>query len=43
MTLGFPTIVIPALKGGEGRVQDKGFSLSDDEISWFSEFDESSK
>lgn len=37
MTLGFPTIVIPALRGGEGRVLDKEFSLTDEQISWFSE------
>lgn len=37
MTLGFPTIVIPALKGGEGRIVDTAFSLNDEQISWFSE------
>lgn len=36
MTLGFPTIVIPALKGGDGRVQDDALSLTDEQISWFS-------
>lgn len=38
MTLGFPTIVIPAIQGGEGRKpdSDKAFSLTEDQISWFS-------
>lgn len=36
MTLGFPTIVIPAIKGGDGRSVDQEFSLTDDQISWFS-------
>lgn len=39
MTLGFPTIVIPAIQGGEGRepTQDDRLLLNKDEISWFSE------
>lgn len=36
MTLGFPTIIIPATKGGDGREADSEFSLSDDQISWIS-------
>lgn len=36
MTLGFPTIVIPAIKGGDGRTTDQQFSLTDEQISWFS-------
>lgn len=38
MTLGFPTIVIPAIQGGEGRRegQDSGIVLNKEEISWFS-------
>lgn len=38
MTLGFPTIVIPAIQGGEGRDENRGddFLLTADEISWFS-------
>ncbi|XP_023178926.2 facilitated trehalose transporter Tret1 isoform X2 [Drosophila hydei] len=38
MTLGFPTIVIPAIQGGEGRGegQDSGIVLNKEEISWFS-------
>lgn len=38
MTLGFPTIVIPAIQGGEGRgpSMERGFTLSKDEISWLS-------
>uniref|UniRef100_A0A1B0GIU9 Major facilitator superfamily (MFS) profile domain-containing protein n=1 Tax=Lutzomyia longipalpis TaxID=7200 RepID=A0A1B0GIU9_LUTLO len=38
MTLGFPTIVIPAIQGGEGRetTQDSRLLLNKDEISWFS-------
>ncbi|XP_065076112.1 uncharacterized protein LOC135699735 [Ochlerotatus camptorhynchus] len=38
MTLGFPTIVIPAIQGGEGRgpSMEKGFTLSKEEISWLS-------
>uniref|UniRef100_A0A1B0D994 Major facilitator superfamily (MFS) profile domain-containing protein n=1 Tax=Phlebotomus papatasi TaxID=29031 RepID=A0A1B0D994_PHLPP len=38
MTLGFPTIVIPAIQGGEGRepTQDDRLLLNKDEISWFS-------
>lgn len=38
MTLGFSTIVIPAIQGGEGRgpSMEEGFTLSRDEISWLS-------
>jgi len=37
MTLGFPTIVIPAIQGGEGRSETSGdILLNKDEISWFS-------
>lgn len=38
MTLGFPTIVIPAIQGGEGRDpgQHQDIILNKDEISWFS-------
>lgn len=38
MTLGFPTIVIPAIQGGEGRgpSMEEGFTLNKDEISWLS-------
>ncbi|GAB0095006.1 TRET1 [Sergentomyia squamirostris] len=38
MTLGFPTILIPAIQGGEGRepTQDDQLILSKDEISWLS-------
>ncbi|XP_002000342.2 facilitated trehalose transporter Tret1 isoform X2 [Drosophila mojavensis] len=38
MTLGFPTIVIPAIQGGEGRREgsDSGIVLNKEEISWFS-------
>ncbi|XP_017018575.1 facilitated trehalose transporter Tret1 isoform X2 [Drosophila kikkawai] len=37
MTLGFPTIVIPAIQGGEGRSETSGdIVLNKDEISWFS-------
>ncbi|XP_053690723.1 uncharacterized protein LOC128739269 [Sabethes cyaneus] len=38
MTLGFPTIVIPAIQGGDGRVPsyEKDFVLSRDQISWLS-------
>ncbi|XP_055642354.1 proton myo-inositol cotransporter hmit-1.3-like isoform X2 [Toxorhynchites rutilus septentrionalis] len=38
MTLGFPTIVIPAIQGGEGRGPsiEKDFTLSKEEISWLS-------
>ncbi|XP_017475702.1 PREDICTED: facilitated trehalose transporter Tret1 isoform X2 [Rhagoletis zephyria] len=35
MTLGFPTIVIPAIQGGEGR-EPSDIVLNRDEISWFS-------
>lgn len=40
MTLGFPTIVIPAIQGGEGRDPSGSgeIVLSRDEISWFSMF-----
>lgn len=37
MTLGFPTIVIPAIQGGEGR-EPSDIVLNKDEISWFSEY-----
>ncbi|XP_064549236.1 facilitated trehalose transporter Tret1 isoform X2 [Drosophila montana] len=38
MTLGFPTIVIPAIQGGEGRSEDHSSDivLNKEEISWFS-------
>ncbi|KAH8310930.1 hypothetical protein KR044_003484, partial [Drosophila immigrans] len=38
MTLGFPTIVIPAIQGGEGRSDGRSgeIVLNKDEISWFS-------
>ncbi|EDV93542.1 facilitated trehalose transporter Tret1 isoform X2 [Drosophila grimshawi] len=38
MTLGFPTIVIPAIQGGDGRRggQSGDIVLNKDEISWFS-------
>lgn len=38
MTLGFPTIVIPAIQGGEGRSegQSSDIVLNKEEISWFS-------
>lgn len=39
LTIGFPTIVIPAIQGGEGREttqQQHDLILSKDEISWFS-------
>uniref|UniRef100_A0A1B0G9I1 Major facilitator superfamily (MFS) profile domain-containing protein n=1 Tax=Glossina morsitans morsitans TaxID=37546 RepID=A0A1B0G9I1_GLOMM len=35
MTLGFPTIVIPAIQGGEGR-EPSDIVLNRDQISWFS-------
>uniref|UniRef100_A0A1I8P3K2 Major facilitator superfamily (MFS) profile domain-containing protein n=1 Tax=Stomoxys calcitrans TaxID=35570 RepID=A0A1I8P3K2_STOCA len=35
MTLGFPTIVIPAIQGGEGR-EPSDIVLNKDQISWFS-------
>lgn len=38
MTLGFPTIVIPALKANATN-GDGEFSLTNEEISWFSMFD----
>ena len=37
MTLGFPTIVIPAIQGGEGR-EPSDIVLNRDEISWFSKY-----
>lgn len=39
MTLGFPTILIPAILGGEGResAMDNKLHLSKEEISWLSE------
>lgn len=38
MTLGFPTIVIPAIQGGEGRDPSihHDIVLNKDQISWFS-------
>ncbi|XP_030373716.1 facilitated trehalose transporter Tret1 isoform X2 [Scaptodrosophila lebanonensis] len=36
MTLGFPTIVIPAIQGGEGRSEHSDIVLNKEEISWFS-------
>ncbi|KAL1375486.1 hypothetical protein pipiens_004665 [Culex pipiens pipiens] len=38
MTLGFPTIVIPAIQGGDGREAslERDFTLSKEEISWLS-------
>lgn len=37
MTLGFPTIVIPAIKGGDGRENTEGdFILTDQQVSWLS-------
>lgn len=36
MTLGFPTIVIPAIQGGDGRDPHHDIVLSLDQISWFS-------
>lgn len=36
MTLGFPTIVIPAIQGGDGRDPNHDIVLSLDQISWFS-------
>lgn len=38
MTLGFPTIVIPAIQGGKGEVQPHEIILNTEEISWFSKF-----
>lgn len=40
MTLGFPTIVIPAIQGGDGRDEDadSDFALTPEQISWFSEY-----
>ncbi|XP_055312540.1 facilitated trehalose transporter Tret1 isoform X2 [Sitodiplosis mosellana] len=37
MTIGFPTIIIPAIQGGDARDASKGeFKLSDDQVSWLS-------
>jgi hypothetical protein len=38
MTLGFPTIVIPAIQGGEGRQSsiEDNLVLNKEQISWFS-------
>lgn len=36
MTIGFPTMVIPAIQGGDGHKTDARFSLNDEQISWFS-------
>lgn len=36
MTLGFPTIVIPAIQGGDGRENVDGFTLTKEQISWLS-------
>lgn len=36
MTIGFPTIVIPAIQGGQGRNPHGDIILNKDEISWFS-------
>lgn len=40
MTLGFPTILIPAILGGEGResTEDNKLHLSKEEISWLSTY-----
>lgn len=39
MIIGFPTIVIPAIQGGDGRDSSKGeFRLTNDQISWLSMF-----
>lgn len=40
MTLGFPTILIPAILGGEGResTMDNKLHLSKEEISWLSTY-----
>lgn len=40
MTLGFPTIVIPAIQGGDGHYDEhpNDIKLNKEEISWFSEF-----
>lgn len=37
LTLGFPTIVIPSLKSSTTNT-DGNFNLTDEEISWFSEY-----
>lgn len=36
MTLGFPTIVIPAVSGGSGEASQDDLQLTDGQISWFS-------
>lgn len=38
MTLGFPTIVIPAIQGGDGHYDEHphDIQLNKEEISWFS-------
>lgn len=37
LTIGYPTIVIPAVQGGDGRDASKGeFRMTVDEISWLS-------
>lgn len=37
MTIGFPTIIIPAVQGGNGgEPSDEEFRLTKDEISWLS-------
>ncbi len=39
MTLGFPTIVIPAIQGGDGHYDEEhpnDIKLNKDQISWFS-------
>lgn len=39
-TIGFPTILIPAVQGGNGGEPSEGeFRLTKDEISWLSMFD----
>lgn len=41
MTLGFPTIVIPAIQGGDGHYDEHPHDdiiLNKEEISWFSKF-----
>lgn len=42
MTLGFPTIVIPAIQGGDGHYDEQhphDIQLDKEQISWFSMFD----
>lgn len=37
MTIGFPTIIIPAIQGGDARDASKGeFVLTAEQISWLS-------